>query len=200
VLALPGALPFGLITSGAGSTSEVLADFDPVMAVLSVVLFAGVVAPIFGYVFLALPFACVPLAVLSFTYVARSLRRDYRGERLSATGWSRDVIGPITALPTALSLFPIRMTRWTAFWTGLYLLGWVPGRALLRAAYPAGIGYLVTVIWMLWPLHSVGAIIAWALVSAAIGVFVGVLVVRAARQRVRGVGFRPRGDAGQERS
>ncbi|MGN6325474.1 hypothetical protein [Pseudolysinimonas sp.] len=186
-LALPVALPAGLVSTGAGPTSEILGRFDPLLAILSIVFFGGFIAPLLGYVFLALPFACIPLAVLSFTYVGRSLRPSYRHERLSTSEWSCNVIGPVTVLPTALSLLPVRITPWTRFWAGLYVLGWVPGRALLIAAVPAGIGYFVTVIWILWPLHSIVAIVIWALVSAAIVAVVVVLVVRAARQRLGGL-------------
>lgn len=198
VLALPAALPLGLLSTGGRPTSEILASFDPLIAVLSILLFGVVIAPLLGYAFLALPFACIPLAVLSFTYVARSLRPGYRRERLSTSEWSREVIGPLTVLPTAMSLLPVRMTRWTRFWAGLYLLGWMPGRRLLVAAVPAGLGYFVTVIWMMWPLHSVVPIVAWSLVSAAIGALVVVLVVLAARERLSGLRVPDRSAAGYE--
>ena len=126
----------------------------------------------------------IPLAVLSWTYVARSLSPAYTGERLSSTGWSRDVIGPPTIGPTALSLLPVRLTPWTRFWTELMLLGWRPGRALFVAGYPYGLASFVVAGWLYTP-GVVGAAV-WGVVVAVLVVATVVLLVRAFRQRVSG--------------
>ncbi|MFP3466293.1 hypothetical protein [Leifsonia sp. SIMBA_070] len=183
-LLLPAALPFGLSSSGDGfSSREFVTGGDPVSMILFAVIVVVLLIPLLGYLFVALPLASVPLAVLAWTYVARSLRPAYAGERLSSTGWSRDVIGPVTVGQTALSLLPVRLTPWTRFWTELMFLGWRPSRGVLIAGLPYGLASFLVAGWLLWPVGA-GAAIVWTVVTAALVAVSVVLVVRAFRRRV----------------
>jgi hypothetical protein len=191
-LLLPAALPFGLWSTQPGfSSREFATTGDPVTTVLFLLFAVVVLVPLLGYAFVALPLASVPLAVLAWTYVVRSLLPGYAGERLSSTGWSREVIGPPTLGPTALSLLPVRLTPWTRFWTELMLLGWRPGLGVLWAGIPYGLASFVVAGWLFWPVGTVGAAV-WSVVTAALVVAAVVLVARAYRRRVSGRAPSPR--------
>jgi hypothetical protein len=186
VVGLYLALPLAL-----GATSEqTMADRwagmspNPGAAIVQLVILAIILVPILGYVLLALPFATLPLAVLAATYAVRSLQSGYRGERLSATGYSNEALGPLRVTPAALSLIPLRVTPWTLFWTRASMIGWVPSRRLFLAALPWGAGYLVTIVWLLWPIAGVGWIV-WPIVSALFVAATIVLLVRDVRTRYR---------------
>lgn len=183
-LALPLLLPLGLRADNPDyTTAGFFQGLDLFVGVLAGLFGLVFLAPLFGYAFLALPLATAPLAILSFTYVVRSLQRRYRQERLSATGWSREALGPITLFPMALSLIPQRATRWSRFWLGAALMGWVPSLGMLWAAFACGIGYFLTVGWLMWPLHSTAAVVVWTVVSVLFGLATVLLVVRAAVRR-----------------
>ncbi len=185
-LLLPAALPFGLWSTNPDfSSREFVTGGDAVVTVLFLLFSVVVLVPLLGYAFVALPLASVPLAVLAWTYVVRSLQPGYAGERLSSTGWSRDVIGPPTLGPTALSLLPVRLTPWTRFWTELMLLGWRPRLAMLWAGIPYGLASFLVAGWLFWPVGTVGAVV-WIVVTAALVVATVVLLVRAYRGRVSG--------------
>ncbi|MGO4301087.1 hypothetical protein [Leifsonia sp. RAF41] len=185
-LLLPAALPFALWSTNPDfSSQEFVTGGDVVPTVLFLIFAVVVLVPLLGYAFVALPLASVPLAVLSWTYVGRSLAPAYAGERLSSTGWSRNVIGPPTLGPTALSLLPVRLTAWTRFWTELMLLGWRPGRGILLAGIPYGLASFAVAGWLFWPVGTVGVAV-WTILTAALVVATVVLVVRAYRQRVSG--------------
>ncbi|MGO4592886.1 hypothetical protein AB4Z18_03595 [Leifsonia sp. 2TAF2] len=185
-LLLPAALPFALWSTNPEFSSRDFVTGDDVVVTVLFLLFAVVVlVPLLGYAFVALPLASIPLAVLSWTYVVRSLLPSYAGERLSSTGWSRSVIGPPTLGPTALSLLPVRLTPWTRFWTELMLLGWRPGRGVLLAGIPYGLASFLVAGWLFWPVGTVGAIVWWIITVALVAVSV-TLVVRAFRARVSG--------------
>lgn len=195
-LLLPAALPFGLWSTNPDfSSQEFVTGGDAVVTVLFLVFAAVVLVPLLGYAFVALPLASVPLAVLAWTYVARSLRPSYAGERLSSTGWSRDVIGPPTIGPTALSLLPVRLTPWTRFWAELMMLGWRPGLGVLWAGIPYGLASFLVAGWLFWPVGTVGAVV-WIVVTAALVVATIVLVVRAYRGRISGRRPSPRPASG----
>jgi hypothetical protein len=184
-LLLPAALPFGLWSTDPDRSAESLVADGALLPLLLFAVFAVVVlVPLLGYAFLALPLASIPLAVLSWTYVVRSLSPAYAGERLSSTGWSRNVIGPPTIGATALSLLPVRLTPWTRFWTELMLLGWRPSRALLVAGYPYGLASFAVAGWLYTP--GVVGTVVWGVIVAALVVATVVLLVRAFRQRVSG--------------
>lgn len=185
-VALPAALPFGLWSTNPDFNSrEFVTGGDTVIIVLFLVFALVVLVPLLGYAFVALALGSVSLAVLSWTYVVRSLRPSYAGERLSSTGWSRNVIGPVTVGKTALSLLPVRMTRWTAFWTEIMFLGWRPGRAVLVAGIPYGLASFLVAGWLFWPVGPIGAVV-WTVVTAALVVTTVVLIVREYRRRVSG--------------
>jgi hypothetical protein len=191
-LLLPAALPFALWSTNPDFSSQgFVTGGDAVTTVLFLVFAAVVLVPLLGYAFIALPLASVPLAVLAWTYFARSLQPGYAGERLSSTAWSRDVIGPPTLGPTALSLLPVRLTPWTRFWTELMMLGWRPGLGVLWAGIPYGLASLLVAGWLFWPVGSAGAVV-WTVITAALVVAAVGLVVRAYRQRVSGGRTSPR--------
>ena len=184
-LSLPALLTVGLASGDSFTTKDFVQNGDPVMLILAGVFALVVLVPLLGYAFIALPLASIPLAVLAFTYLVRSLRPAYASERLSATGWTREAIGPITVYPTAMSLLPLRVTPWTRFWTQVMLLGWIPGKGLLWAAITYGIASFLVPGWLLWPVAPAAAVV-WGIVSAALVVATIVLVVRAARARFSG--------------
>ncbi|WP_431218727.1 hypothetical protein [Leifsonia xyli] len=73
-LLLPAALPFGLWSTNPDYRSSTFAAETDTVPLLLFLLFALVVlVPLLGYAFVALPLASVPLAVLAWTYVVRSL-------------------------------------------------------------------------------------------------------------------------------
>jgi hypothetical protein len=182
-LALPAALPVALWSTNPDfSSQEFVTGGDTTVNVLFLVFTVVVLVPLLGYVFVALPLASVPLAVLSWTYVGRSLLPGYANERLSSTGWSRNVIGPPTIGQTALSLLPVRLTPWTRFWTQLMLVGWRPSRGVLLAGIPYGLASFLVAGWLFWPVGAVAAVI-WSIVTAALVVVAIVLVTRAYRGR-----------------
>lgn len=181
VLVLPLGLTIGLATSDPGSTTaDFFATTDLGVLIAFLVFAAIVLVPLLGYVFVTLALATVPLAVLSWTYVARSLSPRYAGERLSSTGWSRNTIGPVTIGPTALSLLPVRLTPWTAFWTRLMFLGWRPSLAVLLAGIPYGLASILLAGWLLWPVGPVATVV-WTVVTVALVALTVLLVVRAYR-------------------
>jgi hypothetical protein len=183
-LVLPAALPFGLWSSDhAFSSQEFVTGGDTAITVLFLVFAAIVLVPLLGYAFVALPLGTVSLAILSWTYVVRSLQPAYAAERLSSTGWSRDVIGPVTVGKTALSLLPVRLTPWTRFWTEVMFLGWRPGRGVLVAGIPYGLASFLVPGWLFWPVGAVGTVV-WSIVTAALVIATVVLVVREFRRRV----------------
>ncbi|MHA7985455.1 hypothetical protein ACX9R5_06570 [Rathayibacter sp. CAU 1779] len=183
-LLLPALLPIGLRAENADwTTAGFFADSDVAVMVLFLVFSAIVLAPLLGTVFLALLLATGSLAVLAATYVVRSIRPSYRGERLSATGWSREALGPITLFPVAMSLIPQRQTDWTRFWTLTALLGWSPGLRMLRVGAVFGIGYFLTIGWALWPVHSAALLVVWWIITLAFAAGTIVLLVREGRRR-----------------
>jgi hypothetical protein len=184
-LSLPALLTVGLATSDDFTTEHFVQSADPLVLILAGVFGLVVLVPLLGYAFIALPLASVPLAVLAFTYVVRSLRPSYAAERLSATGWTREAIGPITVYPTAMSLLPLRVTPWARFWTQVMFLGWIPGKDLLRPAVLYGLVSFVVPAWLLWPVGPAPTVV-WSIVTLAMVVTTVVLVVRVARARFSG--------------
>ncbi|WP_348788686.1 hypothetical protein [Leifsonia sp. NPDC080035] len=180
VLALPLALTIGLGIDGDFSARAFLLESDVVSTVLFLLLVVVLLVPLLGYAYVTLALGAVPLAVLAWTYVVRSLSPGYAGERLSSTGWSRDVIGPITVLPTAMSLLPVRLTPWTEFWARVMFLGWRPSRGVLLAGIPYGLASFLLAGWLLWPVGPVAAVV-WTIVTLALVALTVLLVVRAAR-------------------
>lgn len=178
-IGLSVALPVGL-----GMTGWHAAGFftgpgvnTPVL-VLEVLVIAAIWAALVGYVLVALPLATVPLAALAWTYVVRSLQPSFASERLSRTQQGRGTLGPVTVSGTvAMSLLPVRSTRWTDFWMRLYAAGWSPSRGLWVAALPWGAASFLLPGWLLWPVGPVPAVI-WSLLTVGAIVWTVRLTVR----------------------
>lgn len=198
-LLLPAALSLGLwSTDPEFSSREFAAGADAGVAILFFLFTLIVLVPVVGHAFVALPLMAVSLAVLSWTYTARSLMPSYAGERLSRTGWAApgDVLGPPTFTPMAVSLLPVRLTPWTRCWTKLVLIGWAPSLAVLIAGFPCGLASFLLPGWLFWPARGPVATIAWSAVTAALVIATWVLVGRAYRR----VGRPASGGRAQHRS
>lgn len=128
-----------------------------------------------------------PLAILSFTYVARALRSEYRGERLSRTSYAAwgSTVGPPTAGRVALSLQPVRANPFTDAVMRFYAAGWsVDGRMVL-AMLPAGLAWPAAILALIPGVPDVLHLVAGVLTVLLIGVST-VLGARAFRARFAG--------------
>jgi hypothetical protein len=98
-----------------------------------------------------LPTASWPLMVLSFTYVVRSLRPSYGGEKLSFTSWlgRGSSIGLPTVGSVSMSLQPVRQTRFTDVVMKFYVAGWSLDGRMFLAMLPAGVAWTTAVIGIL---------------------------------------------------
>jgi hypothetical protein len=142
-----------------------------------------------GYLVVAIPVFAAAKAALSFTFVARSLRPSYRGEKLSMSGHARRDLGPVEALPDSLSLIPVRMDPWTRFWRRAHLAAWLPGSRVLVALVPAGLAYVLVAGMVAWPVRDPLWLIVWSSISL-VGVVVAVVgLVREVPRRIRPVGY-----------
>jgi hypothetical protein len=94
-----------------------------------------------------LPTMCWPLAVLSWTYVVRSLRPSYAREKLSFTTWqARDrSLGPPGFGDVALSLQPVRPSRSTDAVMRFYVAGWSLDGRMFVAMLPVGVAWAALV-------------------------------------------------------
>jgi hypothetical protein len=157
ILALgPGILAFLAWADVSGALGDVELLTESVVELLHnpgrLIVVALVLVPLLALVWGAgvlwiLPCAAIPPALLSFTFVARSLRASYAGDALSFTTWGApgSTVG-VTATPVSLSLQPVLRSRWTDLLMRFYAEGWaVRGRAML-AAVPAGLGWLAAVL------------------------------------------------------
>lgn len=122
----------------------------------------------FGYVAVLLLGAFAVLTVLALTYAVRALRPGYAGERLSATGWTRDALGTATVYPSAMSLLPRRMTPWTRFWLKCYVFTYTPTGGTVVGSTPAGAAYLLAVICVCWPVTDPLGTAVWLTACAAL--------------------------------
>ncbi|MEV4541332.1 hypothetical protein [Micromonospora echinaurantiaca] len=94
-----------------------------------------------------LPCASLPLMLLSFTFVVRSLRPSYAGDALSFTTWgARGSTMGVTLTQVSLSLQPVVRSRWTDTLMRFYLEGWAVSLRSMIAALPAGFGWLAAVL------------------------------------------------------
>ncbi|XGX78289.1 hypothetical protein LQK93_01074 [Terrabacter sp. BE26] len=182
-LLLPAALPFGLWSSNPRfSSKQFIAEGDIVPVLLFLIFAVAVLVPLLGYAYVALPLACLPLAVLAWTYVARSLSPGYRRQRLSCTRWSRELIGAPNMPPVAMSLLPVRQTTWTRAWTVLMGMGWRPSWDVLVAGMPVGLASFVVSGWAFWPMGEASRL-AWAVGTAFLVVATVLLVGRSYRSQ-----------------
>ena len=156
---------------------------------------ALLVVPLFGLIFGAVVFllaqGSLALFMLSLIAFSRSLRPSYAGESLTTTRWTGEAIGPVRlgAAPAkyapvknmaALSLIPVRRTRYSAFWTARMLFAFAPSFRVILESTWVGIAYVLTVGWVLWPVTGPLAIV-FALVSVALAGFGVWRVIRARR-------------------
>ncbi|HEX2903503.1 MAG TPA: hypothetical protein VHO01_08605 [Jatrophihabitans sp.] len=168
-LGLSAALTIGLGSSG-WHPHDLFHDVNPIAFTLELAVIAAIWAALIGFLLILLPLASIPLAVLSWTYLARSLQPDYSREKLSRTTQSRDSIGPQTVSGTvAMSLQPIRRSAWTDTWMRVYALGWSPNGRLWLAGLPWGVATFVMPGWVLWPVGPVAAVLWTLLTAAALG-------------------------------
>lgn len=84
-----------------------------------------------------------PLAVLSFTYAVRALRPSYASEKLSYTAYAvrGSTFGPPTVGDVAMSLQPVRTSRFTDAVMRFYVAGWTVDGRMLLAMLPAGFAW-----------------------------------------------------------
>jgi hypothetical protein len=131
-----------------------------------------------------LPTASWPLMVLSFAYVGRSLRATYAREKLSFTAHAPrgSTFGPPTVGDVAMSLQPVRRTRFTDAVMRFYVAGWTFDGAMFLAMLPAGLAWC-TVIAGLFPGLSTAARAAFLVLTAGLVLTSVILGVRAFRRR-----------------
>lgn len=121
---------------------------DPVTAVAMLLVVVPFVAVVMGpAAIFHLPTMCWPLAVLSWTYVLRSLRPSYAREKLSFTTWqARDrSLGPPGFGDVALSLQPVRPSRLTDAVMRCYVAGWSLDGRMFVAMLPVGVAWVALV-------------------------------------------------------
>ncbi|WP_454851543.1 hypothetical protein [Promicromonospora soli] len=90
-----------------------------------------------------------PLAVLCFIYAFRGLRPSYAKEPLSYTTQAPRgaTLGPPTIGTVALSLKPVRRSRFTDTIMKWYMAGWDLHMEIFLAALPAGLGWVCLFGW-----------------------------------------------------
>lgn len=127
--------PWSRITGSVGETAAF---------VLAIPLLALIWGPA---VLWMLPCASIPLALLSLTYVGRSLRPRFAGDALSfTTHGARGSTTGVTATSVALSLQPVHRSRWTDLLMRFYVEGWEVSLRSLVGMFPAGFAYLLLVL------------------------------------------------------
>jgi hypothetical protein len=125
---------------------------NPVEAVVLLVILVPILAAAIGAGGWYVLTASWPLAVLSFTYAVRALNPAYASEKLSFTArgaWG-STFGPPTLSGVALSLQPVRATRFTDRVMRFYVAGWSLDGRMIVAMLPAGLAW-VTAIGALAP-------------------------------------------------
>lgn len=154
--------PESLRTGGQGG------DTVPVGQAITLFVGAIFVATIIGPGGWHILTASWPLAVLSFVYVVRSLRPSYAGEKLSFTayGFRGSTFGPPTAGDIALSLQPVRPSRFTDGVMRFYIAGWGWNGRLLLAMLPAGLAWSTAIGALMPGIPDVAHVIFWVLTGA----------------------------------
>jgi hypothetical protein len=148
VLLLVGSVPL-LAYSDSDGLVEGVGDrlSNPVEAVVFLVILMPIVAAAIGAGGWYVLTASWPLAVLSFTYVIRALNPAYAGEKLSFTarGARGSTFGPPTLSGVALSLQPVRATRFTEGVMRFYVAGWSLNGRMIVAMLPAGLAWATAI-------------------------------------------------------
>jgi hypothetical protein len=180
VLALgPGILGFLVWADITGALGEVQlltggvpeSLHHPVQVIAMIFLLLPLLALIWGAAVLwMLPCASLPLMLLSFTFMIRSLRPSYAGDALSFTTWGApgSTMG-VTVTKVSLSLQPVVRTRWTDTLMRFYLEGWaISGRSMI-AALPAGFGWLAAVLATMEDLPVAARVLLAAAAAGLVG-------------------------------
>lgn len=178
ILALPGALgaagPEGL------GDSQLFRHSDTWLAVVLPLL-----ALIFGAISVFVVTASLGALLAAATLFVRSLNPAYAGEQLSLSILTKDgeAVGPVSTAFTgvALSLIPVRLTRWTKIIVMIQFNAWLINGTLLLIGFLWGCTYLFTVGWMLWPVTGAGVIVCAVLSSLPLVGIVWVVWRRRAR-------------------
>ncbi|MFD2026630.1 hypothetical protein [Promicromonospora aerolata] len=154
--------PESLLTGGQGGDTVPVGQ--AITLFVSAVFLAAIIGPGGWHVLTA----SWPLAVLSFVYVVRSLRPSFAGEKLSFTayGFRGSTFGPPTAGDIALSLQPVRPTRFTDGVMRFYMAGWGWNGRLLLAMLPAGLAWSTTIAALMPGIPDVAHVIFWVLTGA----------------------------------
>jgi hypothetical protein len=131
-----------------------------------------------------LPTASWPLAVLSFIYVGRSLRPSYAREKLSYTSTAPrgTSFGPPTVGDVAMSLQPLRRSRFTDAVMRFYAAGWTLDGRMFVAMLPVGLAW-TTVVVGLFPGLAAPVHVAFLALSVVLVLVSVVLGVRTFRRR-----------------
>ena len=144
VLLLVGSVPFlalvdsETLVSGVGQRLS-----NPLEAIGLLVIAVPILALAIGPGSWHVLTASWPLAVLSFTYLTRALKPSYAREKLSFTSrasWG-STFGPPTVTGVALSLQPVRRSRFTDAVMRFYVAGWTVDGRMVLAMLPAGLAW-----------------------------------------------------------
>lgn len=169
--------PEALLTGGQGGDTVPVGQ--AITLVVSAVFLAAIIGPGGWHVLTA----SWPLAVLSFVYALRSLRPSYAGEKLSFTahGFWGSTFGPPTVGEIALSLQPVRPTRFTDRVMRFYMMGWGWNGRMLLAVMPAGLAWSTAIGALMPGIPGIAHVIFWALTVVLLGtsLVLGVRVFRA---------------------
>jgi hypothetical protein len=120
---------------------------NPVEAVVFLLILVPILAAAVGAGGWYVLTASWPLAVLSVVYVIRALNPAYAGEKLSFTArgaWG-STFGPPTLSGVALSLQPVRTTRFTDRVMRFYVAGWSFDGRMILAMLPAGVAWATAI-------------------------------------------------------
>jgi hypothetical protein len=177
VAALPGAAASAVPEGGlVASPAVTRAD-----SWLWFVIMPLLVVPFFGSVTVFLVLATFGMLLSSAMLFVRSLNPAYRHEQLSVTVWSvgGEAAGPGPTL--ALSLVPVRLTRWSKVVAIVQFNGWILNGTTLAIGYIWGLVYFFTFVWTLWPAEGAAVPIC----QAVTGLLVAWLVFEIWRRRHR---------------
>jgi hypothetical protein len=189
-LAVVGVVVFGTIVALPGALGDVgplgsSPGFHRSDSWLAFIVIPFAVVPVAGYAAVFLMEASVGVFLAAATLFARSLNPAYRHEQLSMTVRSvgGEAVGPASTAVTgdALSLLPVRMTRWTKIVMIVQFNGWIINTNSIVIGYVWGCLYFFTVGWMLWPATGAGVPIC-AAVSALLAIWLVVTIWRRRRR------------------
>ena len=191
IVFLLSSVPLAIDAQGPLSQSPAITRLtdDNEWAVFIVVM--PVVALLFGALIVLLLQASLSLTVLSLVAFTRALRPSFAGERLTSTRWTGEAIGsvksgvaPVSYAPVknmaAMSLIPVRRTRFSAFFTAGMLFAFAPSLRVIIESTWLGLAYVLTFGWIQWPVSAPLAVV-WTIVSVGLTV-TGVWRVARARR------------------